>query len=128
VKKYGFVSVVNYPVSAVGDTPAQALRNYRVALTRSPSLKGADDLVTDKRVETTVVGVVSETQGDNTTYYLLLAGEDGKEFFAGSNLSPELKWTKKGDTVVATFAEGAQEVSIALSSFDNLGLELQPVN
>ena len=58
-------------------------------------------------------------------YYMLLAGQDGREFSATTDLSPELKWTKAGDNVAVTAQKG-ETGAIPLMTFDNLNVDVKP--
>lgn len=123
VKMFAFVSVANYEVTGVGRTVPEALRDYQVALVNRGRNVRIDDVVQRKRIETFVVAVAKE--GD--FYYLRLEGQVGQEFFASSNVSPELKWTMVGHAVVIEVDVG-ESPSVPIVRFDNKDLAISTFN
>ena len=120
---YAFVSVEDYSIVGVGQTPRQALRDYQVKLSSSHSVN-ADDLVDRATMNAVVAAVAVESEGGKQTYYFLLQGHEGKEFYASSNVSIELKWTRTGDNIelIVNSGEGA---SVNIIRFNNLSLDLE---
>jgi hypothetical protein len=53
----------------------------------------------------------------------ILKGREDTEFYAAPELSPELKWTRVGDTVAIDFDEGKLR-SVLINTFDNPRLAL----
>jgi hypothetical protein len=126
-KMFAFISVTDYTVVGVGTTPAQALRNYQIALGNRRGVE-VDSLVDRKVVEARVIGVTTEVVDGDTFYYLRLDGHAGQEFYATSQGNRlELKWTQVGDTVRLVFDEGTAR-SINILAFDNLRVDLFSLN
>lgn len=121
-KMYGFVNLARYDIVGVGNTPTEALRNYQRALMDRGL--NVSDVVAAKTIEAVVSDIATELTSGNPTYYLLLQGHDGKEFYAPAGLSPELKWVRVGDTVRVTAQEG-EHGQVPLSSLDNLRVNLK---
>ncbi len=119
VKMYAFVSVKNYETVGVGGSAQEALRDYQNSLIQQGQGLNADDLVKRERIEAVVLGAVK----DGKFFYLRLEGQDGKEFFGTSDVSPELKWTEPGHKVVIDAYVGEQN-SIPIIQFDNTDLKI----
>lgn len=123
-KMYGFVSLRDYTIMGVGASKKDAFRKYGMAL-RKKGGQLFDDLVKPKELETKVLAVTREAFGETLYYYFILDGVEGKEFFASTDLSPELKWTKVGNRVKVSYNEGEVMTSINFTAFDNLEFSLQ---
>ncbi|MCP4355666.1 MAG: hypothetical protein GY793_08585 [Proteobacteria bacterium] len=123
-KMYGFVSLEDYTLIGVGKSTKIGHRDYVMALRKSGG-QLFDDLVKTKELKTVVTAVTRETIGDTLYYYFLFEGVSGKEFFAATDLSLELKWTHKGSLVKVKYDEGEGINSINLSTFDNLEITLR---
>jgi hypothetical protein len=123
VKMFGFVSAQNLMVVGVDSTIQDALRNYQNSLQQQGRTLVADDLVKQQRLEAEVLAIARERRGDIEYYYLILKGREDTEFYAAPELSPELKWTRVGDTVAIDFDEGKLR-SVLINTFDNPRLAL----
>jgi hypothetical protein len=112
-KMYAFTSVVNANDQfGVGETPAEALRAYQVALRRNPNANVTDQ-VTLQRATLVVADKAMEVAGGESFYYLRFVGKEGLEFRAEAGLSPQLKWVKEGDTLGVSYnqpADGAETI------------------
>ncbi|MDX1535157.1 MAG: sulfite exporter TauE/SafE family protein [Candidatus Spechtbacterales bacterium] len=120
VKMFAFVSVQNYETLGVGRSLSSALRNYQSALSSQGQDLSADDLVDRVQIEAVVADVAIE----EGFYYIRLEGINDKEFYGSSVVSPELKWTRPGDTVVLTYDESGQS-SVLIVRFNNTGLNIR---
>lgn len=123
LKMFGFVSAQNLMVLGVGSTIQDALRNYQNSLQQQGRTLVADDIVKQQRLEGEVLAIARERRGDVEYYYFILKGHEDTEYYASPELSPELKWTRPGDTVAIDFDEGKLR-SVLINRFDNgrLGL------
>ncbi len=122
VKMFAFVSVRNYETTGVGRSVASALRDYQNALIREGSGIDLQDTATQLRIEAAVTGVV---QVDDT-FYLLLEGWDGAEFYGTNDVSPELKWARPGQTVTVIVRQGDLR-SMQLYAFDIPSLKISDI-
>ncbi|HYD93087.1 MAG TPA: hypothetical protein VEB18_01365 [Candidatus Paceibacterota bacterium] len=123
VKMYAFVNVQDYQIVGVGSSLDQAHRAYQSALTQRGARLGADATVQNERIEGVVRRALTVRDSNGDTIFLLIDGQAGREFFAASALSPELKWTEAGNRVVFT-AQSGQALSAPILAFDNLDLDL----
>ncbi|MFO0511922.1 MAG: hypothetical protein ACK51K_14795 [Gammaproteobacteria bacterium] len=123
VKMFGFVSAQNLMVAGVDSTLQNALRNYQNSLQQQGRALIADDVVEQQRLEAEVLAIARERRGDVEYYYLILKGREDTEFYAAPELSPELKWTRVGDTVAIGFDAGKTR-SVLIDAFDNPRLAL----
>lgn len=123
VKMYAFVNYRDYQVVGVGHTLDQAHRAYQAALSQRGAGLGADAVVEDERIEGVVHRSLLIRDGSGDTIFLRIVGQDSREFFASSTLSPELKWTEEGHRVVLT-AQSGEAQSVPIVAFDNLDLNL----
>ena len=116
---YTFVNMQSYETVGLGRNVQEALRDYQNSIARQEHRLAPDGPVQRKRLEATVLAATK----DGDFYFLLLTGQDGKEFYGSSSVSPELKWTKPGDTVVLEVDEGDLR-SIPIGRFDNKALSI----
>ena len=119
VKMFAFVSVKNYESVGVGTSIQAALRDYQNVMIRGGQSLNLQDLTTQERIEAHVTNIVQI--GD--TFYLLLDGQTGVEFYGTSDVSPELKWTKPGQKVVVVVQRGESR-SLQIYSFDIPSLDI----
>lgn len=123
VKMFAFVSVRNYETVGVGESPAEALRAYQNALIREGQNLNIDDIASQERI----VAVVSDSIQIDDTFYLLLEGQDNREFYGTSDVSPELKWARPGRTVVIV-AQASELESVQIFEFDIPDLEISSLD
>jgi len=123
LKMFGFVSAQNLMVLGVGSTIQDALRNYQNSLQQQGRTLVADDVVKQQRLEGEVLAIARERRGDIDYYYFILKGHEDTEFYAAPELSPELKWTRVGDTIAIDFDEGKLR-SVLINRFENGRLSL----
>lgn len=120
---YAFINVVNYSITGVGKSPRLALRDYQLKLSQTRSVN-VEDLVDRETLEAVVAAVAVEVNGASQTYYFLLQGQEGKEYYASSNVSIELKWTRVGDRVDLVLDSG-ESASVNIVRFNNLEHSLE---
>ena len=116
---YAFINMQNYETVGLGRSVQDALRDYQNSIVRQAHRLTPDGPVRRKRIDATVLAAIK----DGDFYFLLLTGQDGKEFYGSSNVSPELKWTKPGDAVVIEVDEGDLH-SIPIGRFDSKGISI----
>lgn len=117
IKMIVLVSVEDYSLLGLGETKADALRNYKEAL----KSKGNDLNISPSSDTKTLIGSVTrigqDVQGGTTYYYFTL--DSGKKLFsATSSISPEIIVTSVGDTVTITYETYSDALDI--TTFDNL--------
>lgn len=120
---YAFINVKDYSIVGVGESPRLALRNYQLELSQNRSVN-MDDLVDRETLEAVVAAVAVEANGESQTYYFLLQGQEGREYYASANVSIELKWTRVGDRVELVLDSG-ESASVNIVRFDNLEHSLE---
>lgn len=105
VKMYSFVSVKNYDIVGVGETPEEAQNNYIDALSDDGSLtvENEGEEIQSKSLTGTVERINWTVQEGETQYSLLLTEESGSIFTASLSLSPQLPLTQPGDQVTITY-------------------------
>lgn len=113
VKKYAFVSVENYQIVSVGDSVAEAERDYYQLLSDNGKVKVDFEA---KSFTAKVTDVKTAVVEGNTHYYLTLEGVD-KIFIAPISLSDELPLLKAQDTVTVTYLDD-QSTSEVISSIE----------
>ena len=116
---YAFASVKYRDVCGVGKTVNSAYDAYCKALRSSRNETNLEGNVAKNEKLFVIAGITHE----NGNYYFFFEGEDGREFGCPSDISPELKWSKVGDTVSVSFEEGKYN-QIMLESFNNLRVNL----
>ncbi len=112
VKKYAFVSVENYQIVAVGDSVAEAEREYYSLL--------SDNGKTDVEISAdSLTGKITKLQqavvSGNTHYYLTIEGSS-KVFIAPISLNDYLPLAKVGDTVEIEFLDEEGSTSETITS------------
>jgi hypothetical protein len=107
--------------TAVGcdKSKAVAVQKYLASLRAMKT----DALKDGKVVSTELEGTIREIVLEGDTYYLLLNEQKGVEFTGKTVSFPELKWSKKGDTVKVSFKIGDEKV-VPMDSFDNVNFEI----
>ncbi len=121
-KAYAWVSQQNYQIVGVGETVADAMRQYRRRLTSRGNVMAADMDMDLARATAPVVRISADTRRGETTYYLILQGLEDRVFAGASDLSVELPLTSPGDTVSIRYDDGAGRSVVDLVEFDNLRL------
>ncbi len=99
---YTLVNARNYQVLGIGRSTALDLRDYQIALINYGRSLDVDNLVQHRKIEAVVKGIAFK----EGFYYFLLEDYQGKEFYASSALSPELKWTQVGHSIIIEVQEG----------------------
>ena len=119
IKQYAFVSVANYSSVGVGETVADALRDYANVLSQSGSSSISTTTGDLAQAEGQVLRISSHVEDGTTVYSILLDSQQNRIFTAVSSLSAELPITAAGDRVHVEYREDGGFVC-SLESFDNL--------
>ena len=111
VKCYAFVSVKNYQIVAVGDSVAEAEKNYYQLLTDNNFGTSDLEMVT---LETTITKIKNAVVDGNTHYYMTLEGSD-IIFIAPVSLNDQLPLANVGDKVVVKYLSDGSSSEIITS-------------
>ena len=101
VKQYAFVSVENYQIVAVGDSVADAEKQYYKLLSDNGKVKVDFEA---KTVTAKIAHIQSAVVNGNSHYYFRLEGLE-KNFIAPISLNDGLPLLKTGDTVTIEYVE-----------------------
>ena len=101
VKQYAFVSVENYQIVAVGDSVAEAEKQYYKLLSDNGKVKVDFEA---KTVTAKIERIQSAVVNGNSHYYFRLEGLN-KNFIAPISLNDGLPLLKAGDTVTIEYVE-----------------------
>ena len=101
VKQYAFVSVENYQIVAVGDSVAEAEKQYYKLLSDNGNVKVDFEA---KTVTAKIAHIQSAVVNGNSHYYFRLEGLE-KNFIAPISLNDGLPLLKTGDTVTIEYVE-----------------------
>ena len=101
VKQYAFVSVENYQIVAVGDSVAEAEKQYYKLLSDNGKVKVDFEA---KTVTAKIDRIQSAVVNGNSHYYFRLEGLN-KNFIAPISLNDGLPLLKAGDTVTIEYVE-----------------------
>ncbi len=121
-KAYAWVSQQNYQIVGVGETVADAMRQYRRRLTSRGNVVAADLDMDLAAATAPVLRISADTRRGETTYYLVLEGLEDRVFAGASDLSVELPLTRPGDTVSVRYDDAAGRSVVDLMGFDNVWL------
>lgn len=111
VKQYAFVSVENYQVVAVGDSVAQAEKEYYKLLSDNGKVKVDFEA---KTLTGKIVAIQEAVVNGNSSYYFRIEGQE-KIYIAPISLNDGLPLLKTGDTVTIEYIED-ESMSEAVSS------------
>lgn len=101
LQNYFIVSAANPEISVYGNTPNQALKQYKTALQRGGgSVDGRSD-AEEKQVKGTVLRVYKEKTGDYTIVSFLL--DNRQSYIVSSESNPLSIYLKEGDQVDVTY-------------------------
>ncbi len=107
LQNYFIVSAANPEISAFANTPNEALRLYKTALTRGGStVEGTSD-AEEATVTGEVVRVYKERGTDFTLVSFLLA--TGENFVVSTEAAPMAIYLQEGDTVYVTYLQTAEQ-------------------
>ncbi|MEG0684834.1 MAG: CvpA family protein, partial [Coprobacillus sp.] len=112
VKKYAFVSVENYQLVAVGDSVADAEKEYYKLLSDNGKVKV--DFET-KNITAKVTSIEAAVVNGNSNYYFKVEGQD-KIFIAPISINSGLPLLKVGDSVTIEYVDDNQSTSETISS------------
>jgi hypothetical protein len=119
VKMYSFVAVSNYAAVGVGESIADAQRDYMMRLKEVGMI--VDDQQTYKTLNLTVASVHTAIVDGSTTYYLTF-DEDTRLFVIPLSVSLEVVFASEGDQVQLSFFETEGNV-IIVDEFDHLSID-----
>lgn len=101
VKKYAFVSVENYQIVSVGDSVAEAEKEYYKLLADTGKVKVDFEA---KTISAKITAIQEAVVNGNSNYYFKLEGQD-KVFIAPISLNSHLPLLKSGDSVTIEYVE-----------------------
>ena len=111
IKRYAFVSVINYSNVGVGETISSALQDYEKVLKNDTfSSSQFHKTESQKSLTAKVLRISSEFNGNETNYKFLLEGHTDKIFSANAIISDDLALTREGDTVNIKYGDSDSDV------------------
>ena len=99
VKKYAFVSVENYQIVSVGDSVAEAEKEYYALLKDN----GKTNVDYDTEKLTAVVSDIHEVVVNGNSQYYFQLQDSNQVFIAPISLNAQLPFVKAGDTVTIEY-------------------------
>ncbi len=121
-----FVDVTNVQRIAIDERPLVALRAYERLLGETSLTANTDERDAQETLEEMVRRIGVAVHHGESTYTLILEGQDPRRMFSGDALTfPDLPLTRDGDRVRLTFRVSEEPV-ITLSEFRNLSLHPNP--
>jgi hypothetical protein len=121
-----FVDVTNVQRMAIDERPLVALHAYERLLGETSLTANADERDAQERLEEVVRRIGMAVHDGESTYTLVLEGQDPRRIFSGDALTfPDLPLTHDGDRVRLAFRVSEDPV-ITLSEFRNLTLRPLP--
>ncbi|MCG8452780.1 MAG: hypothetical protein MI717_06345, partial [Spirochaetales bacterium] len=120
IKLVALVSVENFGVIGIGETPRLAMRAYKSALNQSFDSGDLEGQAPREQLQGVVERIGSDVQSGQTYYYLILEGTK-RIFVASSRIAETLVLTQVGDRVIVQF-DDAQARFADISEFQNLTL------
>lgn len=119
IKMYAMVSIQDYSVVGVGDSPKEAMENYVRALAGKGNVVALDSSGKSITLEGTVLRINPVVNDKSTLFYMLLNEQSENIFVIPLSVSNELPLTQVGDKVSVHYNESASYTINALG-FDNL--------
>lgn len=121
VKKYSFIAVSNYDAVGVGDTVAEAQRNYILKLREIGMVK--DDESSYTEITGTVAMVSTAIVDGNSVYYITL-DEDPRLFVVNVSVNLEVLFTTENDEVTMKFFDNKENI-VEVDYFDHLAINFK---
>lgn len=121
VKKYSFIAVSNYDAVGVGDTVAEAQRNYILKLREIGMVK--DDETRYTEITGTVAMVSTAIVDGNSVYYITL-DEDPRLFVVNVSVNLEVLFTTENDEVTMKFFDNKENI-VEVDYFDHLAINFK---
>ena len=116
---YAFVAVTNRQAVGVGSSKREAEVEYLTMLRRTMNDRLSDMPEAHEAKVLTIRAITLE----GSVYYILFEEVKGTEFTGTTEFFPELKWTKAGDQIKASYGQSSNKV-VPFDSFDNLNFEI----
>lgn len=121
-----FVDVTNVQRIAIDERPLVALRAYERLLGETSLTANTDERDAQETLEETVRRIGVAVHHGESTYTLILEGQDPRRMFSGDALTfPDLPLTRDGDRVRLAYRVSDEPV-ITLTEFRNLSLRPNP--
>jgi nitrogen regulatory protein PII len=120
IKQYALVSVTDYSVVGVGNSPELAKSTYRQRLIDVGLLEAPN--VTSVVIEERVTRIVSAIVNGQSTYYVTLSNQS-RLFVVDVGLSAEIVLTQVGDPVRLTIPTENDGSTVVALTFDNLNYD-----
>lgn len=121
VKKYSFIAVSNYDAVGVGDTVAEAQRNYILKLREIGMVKDDESRYTE--ITGTVAMVSTAIVDGNSVYYITL-DEDPRLFVVNVSVNLEVLFTTENDEVTMKFFDNKENI-VEVDYFDHLAINFK---
>ncbi|CAM3844628.1 hypothetical protein [Mesobacillus zeae] len=107
LQNYFIVSAANQEISAYGNTPNEALRQYKTALQRGGGSVDGTSKADEKTTAGAVKRVYKEKTGDYTVVSFLL--NNGQSYMISSEKEPMAIYLKEGDKVKIVYFETGED-------------------
>lgn len=107
LQNYFIVSAANPEISVYGDTPNDALRQYKTALQRGGGSVDGSSKAEEKQIKGTVVRVYKEKSGDFTIITFLL--DNHKSYMISSQNTKTAIFLQEGDQVNVTYLDTGED-------------------
>ncbi len=126
IKQVAMVSIENYSLVATGETPKDALKEYRSLLRNSGNTNiNLAQQINLRTITGKIKRFTNEVRQGNTFYNLLIDSADSLIFTGTSNLNTELAISQVGDSVKVSY-HPTNDPEIEMTQFDNLLLRVKP--
>jgi hypothetical protein len=107
LQNYFIVSAANPEVTVFGNTPNEALKQYKTALQRGGGTVDGSSKAEEKQISGTVVRVYKEKTGDFTIVSFLL--DNRQSYIISSENNPLVIYLKEGDKVNVNYLETGED-------------------
>jgi hypothetical protein len=107
LQNYFIVSAANPEISVYGNTPNDALKQYKTALQRGKGTVDGSSKADEKQITGTVLRVFKEKSGDFTVVSFLL--DNRQNYIISSEKAPMAIYLKEGDKVTVRYLETGED-------------------
>ncbi len=121
IKKFAFVNIKDYGVVGVGDTIADAKKDYLSLLRSSGNNIMFNTSMKEEEMSGAILRIASKVIDGNSQYTFLIEGKD-KIFNAPASISEEIALTREFDTVVVKYLDSEDSDAISVTSFNNTSI------
>lgn len=121
IKLVAMISVEDYSLIGIGETPSEALRAYKSALKNSMNVKSFNSEMNSKKIKGIVTRFNSDIKNGNSYYYLTVNTTD-KIFLGTHKVSEKIIITRVGDHVEIEYDESESQI-VDISRFNNNSLK-----